>query len=309
MIDELLHKARSLVRPIAGQRRLLERAKYLGTKILSPQEGNDFLAGSLQQPTASGRIGGTELRALRRYLSRANSSGHCESWGRDATRLYFLSGVYPVEPDVTSRFCRAYLEALSGIDVLAVWFNRGEHAVSSGFAPKATLTELTAAEPYFHERPWSQRLAGKTVLVVSAFTETIESQYRRRKQVWRAKPEVLPDFELVTLRCPIYSFLAPTPYPDWFAALDAMREQMAAKRFDVAIIGAGAWSLPLVVHAKSLGAWAIHLGGAVQLLFGINGDRWEKNSRIAALANEAWTRPSADETPSGVKKIEGGCYW
>jgi hypothetical protein len=149
------------------------------------------------------------------------------------------------------------------------------------------------------------------VLVVSPFADTIESQCRRREQVWRAKPEVLPEFELLTLRCPLYSFLLKTPaYPDWFAALDAMREQMASMRFDVAIVGAGAWSLPLVAHAKSLGACAIHLGGATQVLFGIRGGRWDiTQHHLSRFYNEAWTRPSADETPQGVKKIEGGCYW
>jgi hypothetical protein len=309
MLEKLYFRAKTFVRPITKHRKVVERAKYLGTRILSPQEGNDILAHSIGRPAAVGKIGGTELRALRRYLGSADPSGHCESWGRDATRLYFLSGVYPVEAAVTSRFCKTYLEALTEVDVLAVWFNLGEHAVYRRFAARATLTELTAIEPFYHDRPWSQHLAGKRVLVVSPFTDTIQSQYRRRQRVWRAKPEVLPDFQLLTLRCPLYSFLVPPAYPDWFGALDALRERMNAVRFDVAIVGAGAWSIPLVVHAKSLGAWAIHLGGGVQLLFGITGGRWEQSSRITALSNEAWTRPAPEETPKGVERIEGGCYW
>jgi chemotaxis response regulator CheB len=73
--------------------------------------------------------------------------------------------------------------------------------------------------------------------------------------------------------------------------------------------GAGAWSLPLVAHAKSLGAFAIHLGGATQILFGIKGGRWDMHPEVSAFYNEAWTRPSLCETPQGIQKIEGGCYW
>ena len=113
----------------------------------------------------------------------------------------------------------------------------------------------------------------------------------------------------MTLRSPLSAYLIAPHYPDWFSALDAMCKQMASLAFDVAIVGAGAWSIPLVAHAKSLGAWAIHLGGATQVLFGVKGKAWEGNEKITAFFNEAWTRPSVAERPEGVQKIEGGSYW
>lgn len=309
MLDNIYYKAKTLLRPVTQNRRLLERAKYLGTCILSPQEGNDFLARSIPHPAAIGKIGSGEMAVLRHFCKRADSLGHCESWGWEVKNLYQIAGVYPPEPAVFSRFCRIYVEALTHLDVLAVWFNFGENRARKRFAPKATLTELRALEPYYHDRPWSRHLAGKRVLVVSPFTDTILSQFRRRQEVWRKKPDALPDFELLTLRSPLSAFLTPPGYPDWFAALDAMREQMASISFDVAIVGSGAWSIPLVAHAKSLGSWAIHLGGGTQLLFGIKGRRWEKNPWIATLCNESWTRPSSSETPVNSQQIEGGCYW
>lgn len=190
-----------------------------------------------------------------------------------------------------------------------MYFSLGENAAYRKFAPKAILAEPRGFEPYYHERPWSEHLAGKRVLVVSPFTDTIQSQYQRRKEIWRTKPEVLPDFQLLTLRCPLSAFLATPAYPDWCAALDAMRGQMASVAFEVAIVGAGAWSLSLVSHAKSLGAWAIHLGGATQVLFGIKGGRWDNHPHISMFFNESWARPSLGETPQDVYRIEGGCYW
>jgi hypothetical protein len=309
MLDEMYYKLKSLVRPLTRHRRLWERAKYLGTRILSAQEGNDFIARSIPQAAAIGKIGSGEMAALRHYWRLADSQGHCESWGWEGKNLYRIAGVYPPEPAIFSRFCRVYAEALTHFDVLAVWFNFGENAARKRLAPRATLTDLTALEPYYHERPWSQYLAGKRVLVVSPFTETIRSQFQRRQEVWRRKSDVLPGFDLLTLRSPLSAFLTTPAYPDWFTALDAMRGQMASISFDVAIVGAGAWSIPLAAHAKSLGAWAIHLGGGTQLLFGIKGGRWDRNPRIAGLYSEAWTRPSPSETPTDFQKIEGGCYW
>ena len=43
--------------------------------------------------------------------------------------------------------------------------------------------------------------------------------------------------------------------------------------FDVAIIGCGAYGLPLAVEAKRMGKQAIHMGGATQVLFGIKVNR------------------------------------
>jgi hypothetical protein len=309
MLSNMYSTAKSLVLPVARQWSLLEQVKYSGEEILSPKEGNDLLARAIRQPVAIGKLGASELGALRHYLRHEDSNGHCTAWGRHATMLYRNAGVYPPDSAVFSAFCKTYMEALTDLDVLAVWFRPGEYAVRRKFAPKATLTALRALEPFYHERPWSQHLAGKRVLVVSPFTDTIQSQYQRRQQIWRTKPEVLPDFRLLTLRCPLSAFLASPAYPDWCAALDAMREQMSSIAFDVAIVGAGAWSLSLVSHAKSLGAFAIHLGGAVQILFGIKGGRWDTHPQISPYFNEAWTRPSPSETPHGVQNIEGGCYW
>ena len=82
--------------------------------------------------------------------------------------------------------------------------------------------------------------------------------------------------------------------------------------FDIAILGCGAYGMPLAVKLKRAGKQAVHLGGATQLLFGIKGTRWEaKNypTNIAKLFNEYWVRPSASEKVKGREKVEGGCYW
>lgn len=309
MLDEIYYKVKSVVRPISKQRRLWERVKYLGSEILSEEKGNALIADSIHKPSAIGKIGSSELAVLRHYLRNVDAGGLSDFPGWQVKNLYRIAGVYPPEPAIVSRFCQTFAEALTHLDILAVWFNFGERAARERFASGATLTGFYALEPYCHDHPWSQSLAGKRVLVVSPFSETIQAQYRRRNEIWRGKPTVLPDFQLLTLRPPLSAFLARPAYPDWFAALDAMREQMTSMRFDVAIVGAGAWSLPLVAHGKKLGACAIHLGGATQILFGICGRRWDKMQHSSRLYNDAWTRPASSETPPEVGKIEGGCYW
>jgi malic enzyme len=79
--------------------------------------------------------------------------------------------------------------------------------------------------------------------------------------------------------------------------------------FDIAIIGAGSYGLPIASFIKTLGKTAIHLGGVTQLMFAIMGKRWESVNHVTLLDQSGWVRPKADETPRYANAIEDGCYW
>jgi hypothetical protein len=311
MRDQLVERVKSVLRPMVRHRTLIERAKFIGTPILDPQSGNDRIAELLVEgkPRALGKMGASELGGLRRFEGGKDPTGICRSWGSHRGRLNLNAGVYPEDDAALSRFCQSYSRTLGELDLLAVWFHRGERQLVTNFAAQATLVSLTALEPFYHQRPWSQHLSGKRVLVVSPFSETIKSQYVRREQVWRSRPEVLPTFELDTLRCPLSAMLVKPAFPDWFTALEAMQQEMSRRSFDVLLVGAGAWSLALAAYAKREGKWAIHLGGPLQLLFGIRGGRWDNHPFLQTVYNEAWVRPSPADRPETFTKIENGCYW
>ena len=310
MREQIIESVKALLRPVAKYRFMLEKMKYAGQVILTPQEGNDLIARLTHQPAAVAKIGGTEMKLSQEYLRRRDKNGNCSSFGRYGEIICINSGVYPNDPSTLTRFCRTYLPLIGHLNLLAVWYNFGEAAARKRHAPHVALTQLTALEPYFHDRPWTAELAGKRVVVVSPFAKSIESQYRRRKNVWSSRPEVLPDFDLRTIGCPQAAGLIDKhEYPDWFAGLEGLKQQLAAQPFDAAIIGAGAWSLPLAAYAKELGAFAIHLGGATQILFGIMGRRWDSNPQISKYRNDAWIRPSDEERPHRFRLTENGCYW
>lgn len=312
MRDALIGAVKRVLRPITRHRHKLEKLKYhlAGETILNGVDGNDRLGQMLHKPGVAGKIGGTEMKLCRVYLRRRDASGNCQNFGYYARLIYISSGVYPPTPEILNRFCREYLDLLSEIDLLAVWYNMGEAATRKRFAPKATLANLPALEPYFHPHPWSAQLAGKRVVVISPFAKSIESQYAKRKQIWRDKPDVLPEFSLRTIRCPqIAGLVDELEYPDWFAGLEAMKKQLESEPLDVAIIGAGAWSIPLAVHAKKLGAFGIHMGGSTQILFGILGRRWDEDANFRKFPNEAWVRPSEEEKPKRFRLQENGSYW
>ena len=122
----------------------------------------------------------------------------------------------------------------------------------------------------------------------------------------------LPEFSLKVIKSVQSAAGEKPPFKDWFEALEFMKKEIKYSDFDIAIIGCGAYGLPLAGYCKSLGKKALHLGGGTQLLFGIKGKRWEKQYRDACyrdLFNEFWVYPDKKETPQNAIKIEGACYW
>jgi len=138
---------------------------------------------------------------------------------------------------------------------------------------------------------------------------SIEQQFQKRRQLWGYLSETLPDFKLEVIAVPQSPALVPPRNKDWFESLTLLQDEMARTHFDVALIGAGAYSLPLAVHAKKLGKQGIHLGGETQFLFGIKGGRWDNMPECSKHYNQYWIRPLPEDTPAENKVIENGCYW
>lgn len=207
------------------------------------------------------------------------------------------------------RFCGEYEGALAQADAMAVWFYQGEERICRECCPSARLLMPEGLEPYYHQEPWTQVLAGRKILVIHPFRQSIVSQYAGKRELLFSDPRVLPRFDLTVIEAVQSIAATPTRHANWFDALDAMTQEMERTDFDVALIGAGAYGLPLAARAKRMGRKAMHLGGATQVLFGIKGRRWDRNEVVRGFYNPHWVRPSAAETPARSRDVEGGCYW
>jgi hypothetical protein len=81
--------------------------------------------------------------------------------------------------------------------------------------------------------------------------------------------------------------------------------------FDIALCACGGYGNPLCSAILAMGKSAIYVGGVLQMLFGIYGQRWlvEESDIMRMYMNEHWSRPLPGDRPQGHDKIEGGCYW
>jgi hypothetical protein len=220
-----------------------------------------------------------------------------------------LAGFFPSDDENLDRFSELFLERIKDTDIMGVWFKRGEDIICRRFCSGAIITELIALEPYYFNNPWSSGLAKKKVLVIHPFATSIISQYNNNRNLLFEDKNILPDFELKTLKAVQSYGNLEAGFQNWFDALSDMEEKIRSMDFDVAIIGAGAYGLPLASFVKSLGKAAIHIGGATQIMFGIKGARWDNHRVISRFFNKYWVRPSDSETPISYKNIENGVYW
>ena len=220
------------------------------------------------------------------------------------------AGVFPADEQTILEFCQLSRESAAKIDLLGVWPTFMQDClVNEVCAQQMKLTDLGNLEPFFSPTPWTASLRGKKVLVIHPFKETIEKQYQMRTLLFE-NPNLLPEFELHVLKAvQTIAYEKDPRFSNWFEALEFMYREATKIDFDVAILGCGAYGMPLAAKLKESGKIAIHLGGATQLLFGIKGSRWDNFPEIRALYNEHWVRPSAEEKPKGAKQIEGACYW
>ncbi len=160
----------------------------------------------------------------------------------------------------------------------------------------------------------------KKVLVVHPFAKTIQQQYKQRRTLLFKNPDILPKFQLGTFQA-VQSIGGQSFFNTWFDALQYMKDEIDKQDYDIALIGCGAYGFPLAAHIKRSGKKAIHLGGALQLLFGIKGKRWTNptygmkslpfitENYYNNLMNEFWTSPAKTEKPLNANNVEGACYW
>ncbi|HEX7490073.1 MAG TPA: hypothetical protein VF337_00025 [Candidatus Limnocylindrales bacterium] len=296
--------------------RALSRARARPTDyhkaILTQTQGNSLICDALiaGRPYLAGRAGTVELDCITHYVKFRRGSASGKDYPESIVSMMGNNaGFFPAADDTLDRFSEEYLAAVRQVDAIAVWFNKGESDLAREFCPGADLIALRSLEPYYHQDPWSVELAGKRVLVIHPFADSISENYQQRRRLLFEDPRVLPEFELHVLKAVQSIAGEPTEFASWFHALDHMKAGMEAVDFDVCIVGAGAYGLPLAAHAKKLGKVAIHLGGATQILFGIRGGRWDNHEVISKLINEHWTRPRASETPRRPDKVEDGAYW
>ena len=280
-------------------------------------------------PCMISRFGSVELTALNWFLESRKGhhyvveyiTGKCSKWWNNeplCNELRDNAGFFPADENYVQRFVDLVCEDLKQIDVLGSWVKSEEYiAPLLSHTHKVFLRDL---EPFWVEHPWTRALEGKKVLVVHPFANQILKQYKDHRGDLFENKDILPNFSLEVIPAVQSIGGESNGFKDWFEALQWMKDEIDKHDYDVCLIGCGAYGMSLAAHVKRTGKKAVHLAGALQLLFGIIGNRWaDPNYGVkewgipmgsySGLINEYWVRPGEQGRPKNAEKVEGACYW
>lgn len=264
-----------------------------------------------------GRNGTVELEVLLNYH-------RYKKFFKDMTfTLERNAGVFPQEEAVLLQWVQETTEASKTCDILAAgWYaplRQQELLFLNQVNPSYCCVPLRSLEPYYvpQQLRWTALLSDQRVGVVSSFTKTMRQQLANRNAIWgKDVDSYLPDStEFVFFQTGYSPAIAKgraewNPVAkSWIEALDKLEKEILAANVRIVLIGCGGLGMPLAQRLKQAGKIVLVLGGAIQVLFGIKGERWKHHDVIGKLWNNSWVYPSADETPRGASLIERSCYW
>lgn len=278
-------------------------------------------------PCMISRFGAVEISSLANYLGVMSDKhdilGYIhgskpEWWWNEGIRRCMTdnAGFFPNTDENLAKFGELMLDDMKQIDVLASWQEKERLFVDK--FPQADFIHYTSFDCFWVDKPWTKALENKNVLVVHPFSDEIEFQYKTNRDKLFKNKDVLPNFNLITLKS-VQSIGGNSEFDSWFDALDLMKAQIDNIEYDICLLGCGAYGMPLAAHIKRAGKKAIHVGGSLQLLFGIRGRRWEnplygievhnEKGRYASLFNEYWIRPGEKSQVVNAEKVDDKCYW
>ncbi len=294
-------------RELIAKKGTIQKSFY-GKEILAGEDGNNLCKEYLlnDQPCMLARIGTVEMGNIQAYLELR--AGLRKKLSRSSVQLLCNNaGFFPVDEKQVCKFAEIYIEAVKEADVMGVFNNHAEDYFINEYAPSAKMVQFTTYESFYYSHPWTYALKGKRVLVIHPFEESIKKQYKKREQLFD-NPEILPEFELITIKAVQTIGDNTAGFTNWFEALDYMKSKIKEVEFDVALIGCGAYAFPLAAFIKGMGKKAVVTAGATQLLFGIKGARWDR-AETPVPYKDTWIRPNPLEVPEQSDTVENGCYW
>jgi len=239
---------------------------------------------------------------------------------RHTLQLERNAGIFPTTTTSIASWIRKTLAAVQDSDLLvAGWYKpiaADELDFLRAIGKRGPYLPLRALEPYYvpEAYQWTSALEGRRVAVVSSFAETACVQATRATAVWSGRA-ILPKATYLPVETRYSPRLAqgraewPDTVTSWEAAVAHVVNRVMEQDADIILIGCGGLGMVIGHELRMRGKVCIVMGGAIQVLFGIKGQRWQNHSIISTFWNDAWVWPRLEDTPGGADEVESSCYW
>lgn len=246
------------------------------------------------------------------------------AYSPELTKMKILetnAGIFPCSY-LFDKWKQDTIKATRAADVLVTGWYEPLRQAEAEFLKKLAITAkqipLRSLEPYYvsEEEQWTHLLDGHDVAVVSSFTQSAQEQLKKNpSDIWGSRGVLPKDVKWYWVQTGHPKIIArgrnewPANVNDWKEAVEYVVSEVVQTGARIALIGCGGLGMPIAKMLKERGIIAIVLGGAIQVLFGIKGRRWETHPVISKFWNGSWVWPHMNETPGAAMAIEGGCYW
>ena len=266
------------------------------------------------QPSLFLRFGGGENEVLARLLS-----GKQIPLG-PRRKIATGAGVWPPTSFELEVFAQEYqrgLELCHGVGTWEELHSKNWLSIISALDLESRLFPAWQLDPisYYSDEhqqdfAWLNSLFGKRVLVIHPMAESIGHQVTRLAKM-HTSVRFLPS-EVRVFQPPVTNGLT-MGGSSYSKRLKQAKVELADVLIEfepkVVLVAAGGYGVPLATFAYEQGYSSIQIGGCLQLLFGIMGNRWRESEPVLRQRTTNWLDKPLEKRHRGARVVEGATYW
>ena len=218
-------------------------------------------------------------------------------------QMYSNAGFYGEKKDYQNwknKYVRALYNSTAILDV----YSCKSFEIQANILDKLNIWKSTL--PYIEMPDYYIRLLidskYKEINVISYFKKDIDSQLKYMNKIWNHK--INKKFTVFKSENTIRGNEIDS---GWTETFDKLCKSLGKCHGKLYLVSCGCYGLPVCDYIRENGGKAIYLGGLLQTLFGLKGNRFDKREEYNRHYNSYWKYPS--EKPKGSENVEGGCYW
>ena len=271
---------------------------------------------------AAGKIGPTAQYMLRYeiMLSGKHNSDEIRAFEKGLEfQCLKQQGLFPSDPGFYLRYSAFYVKHVRNLDCLGICFYPEELQLVKHHRMNNKLIHYVKQEPdrsvpNNDNNCYLQYFREKKILIICPFGQLLSERATKEifEGVWSktGKRWFYPQ-NVDGLEFP-YGFSAEThkKYATVLDLLDDITCQVAKRDFDIALIGAAGLAIPIASFIKDMGKVAIDLGGHLQVVFGVMGERWRvREDWREPYFNDWWIDMPEKYRPKERDVCDSGAYW
>lgn len=277
--------------------------------------GNDEIRRQLSgsKPALIGRFGAVEYSLVKKV-----NVGKPFSL-LDRKMAWVNAGIWPPTDRNLKDFVRIYERSFATATSVAVWPEEllpGQQQLISKITPEASQIPLSSLDPVLlasklpPETIWSSLTNSKRVLVVHSMVKSISKQMNSLDSIHQGS--IFSPGTVIVIKPPVTNglYFWGRGYPKQLREFQKQLEDVLTDFSpDYALVAAGAYGMPIAATLQNAGVPSLYVGGALQLMFGIMGHRWQSRPEITSQVNDFWLSHPIDKPPFGFRLVERGTYW